>query len=51
MKSYRPLLFRKPQFQPVIIVTSYGGIPVSRSLRDLEELIAERSLPVDYTTI
>src|SRR5918997_645748 len=52
MKSSRPPLFRKRQFEPVIIVTCvrwYLRFPLSA--RDVEALIAERGLSVDHTTI
>jgi transposase-like protein len=50
MKSRRPPLFRKRQFEPVIIVTCvrwYLRFPLSA--RDVEALIAERGLSVDHT--
>jgi transposase, IS6 family len=52
MKSCRPPLFRKRQFEPVIIVTCvrwYLRYPLSA--RDVECLIAERGLSVDHTTV
>ena len=52
MRSRRPPLFRKRQFEPVIIVTCVRWYcRFSLSLRDLEELMAERGLAVDHTTI
>jgi transposase, IS6 family len=52
MRSCRPALFRKRQFEPVIIVTCVRWYcRFSLSLRDLEELMAERGLTVDHTTI
>src|SRR5215469_14409075 len=52
MRSRRPPLFRKRQFEPVIIVTCVRWYcSFSLSLRDLEELMAERGLAVDHTTI
>jgi transposase-like protein len=52
MRSCRPLLFRKRQFEPAIIVTCVRWYcRFSLSLRDLEELMAERGLGVDHTTI
>jgi transposase, IS6 family len=52
MKSGRPPLFRKRQFEPAIIVTCVRWYcRFSLSLRDLEELMAERGLAVDHTTI
>jgi len=52
MKNRRPPLFRKRQFEPVIIVTRvrwYLRFPLSA--RVIEALIAERGLSVDHTTI
>jgi transposase, IS6 family len=52
MRSCRPPLFRKRQFEPTIIVTCVRWYcRFSLSLRDLEELMAERGLAVDHTTI
>lgn len=52
MRSCRPPLFRKRQFEPVVIVTCVRWyVRFSLSLRDLEELMAERGLSVDHTTI
>jgi transposase, IS6 family len=52
MRSCRPALFRKRQFEPIIIVTCVRWYcRFSLSLRDLEELMAERGLAVDHTTI
>src|SRR5262249_57448461 len=52
MRARRPALFRKRQFEPVIIVTCVRWYcRFSLSLRDLEELMAERGLAVDHTTI
>jgi transposase, IS6 family len=52
MRSRRPPLFRKRQFEPTIIVTCVRWYcRFSLSLRDLEELMAERGLAVDHTTI
>jgi transposase, IS6 family len=52
MRSRRPPLFRKRQFEPIIIVTCVRWYcRFSLSLRDLEELMAERGLAVDHTTI
>src|ERR1700753_1517328 len=45
MDSPRPPLFRKRQFEPAIIVTCVRWyLRFSLSLRDLEELMAERGL-------
>lgn len=52
MRARRPPLFRKRQFEPAIIVTCVRWYcRFSLSLRDLEELMAERGLAVDHTTI
>src|SRR5262249_6240797 len=52
MTPRRPRLFRKRRFEPTIIVTCVRWyFRFSLSLRDLEELMAERGLCVDYTTI
>src|SRR5689334_7554944 len=52
MESCRPPLFWKRKFEPHVIVACvrwYCGFCLS--LRDLEELMAERGLSVDHTTI
>src|SRR5262249_32371219 len=52
MRSRRPALFRKRQFEPIIIVTCVRWyFRFSLSLRDIKELLAERGLAVDHTTI
>ena len=52
MRSCRPALFRKRQFEPAVIVTCVRWyLRFSLSLRDLEELMAERGLSVDHTTV
>ena len=52
MRPSRPALFRKRQFEPIIIVTCVRWYcRFSLSLRDLKELMAERGLTVDHTTI
>ena len=52
MKARLPPLFRKRQFEPAIIVTCVRWYcRFSLSVRDLEELMAERGLAVDHTTI
>ena len=52
MRSCRPPLFRKRRFEPEVIVTCVRWyLRFSLSLRDLEELIAERGLIVDHTSI
>jgi len=48
----RPPLFRKRQFAAEIIITCVRRyLRFSLSLRDIEELMAERGLRVDHTTI
>src|SRR5215813_2872410 len=52
MRPQRPALFRKRQFEPSIIATCVRWYcRFSLSLRDLKELMAERGLVVDHTTI
>jgi transposase-like protein len=52
MKTTRPPLFRGRHFDPEIIVTCVRWyLRFSLSLRDVEELMAERGLIVDHTTI
>ena len=52
MRSCRPPLFRRRQFEPVLIVTSVRWYcRFSLGLRDLEELMSERGVAVDHTTI
>ena len=52
MRSGRPTLFRMRQFEPIIIVTCVRWYcRFSLSLPDLKELMAERGLAVDHTTI
>jgi transposase-like protein len=52
MACSRPPLFRKRQFEPVIIVTCVRWYPrFSLSLRDVQELMAEQGLAVDHTSI
>src|SRR5690242_2361124 len=52
MTPPRPELFRKRRFEASIIVTCVRWyFRFSLSLRDLEELMAERGLSVDHTTI
>ena len=52
MNARRPPLFRKRKFEPVVIVTCVRWYcRFSLSLRDLEELMAERGLSVDHVTI
>src|SRR6516162_8223650 len=51
MRSCRPPLFRKRKFEPIVITTCVRWYcRFSLSLRDLEELMAERGLKVDHTT-
>ena len=52
MRSRRPPLFHKRWFEPTVIVTCvrfYLRFPLS--LRDIKELMAERGLAVDHTSI
>jgi transposase-like protein len=52
MRSNRPPLFRKRKFEPEVIVTCVRWyLRFGLSLRDLEELMAERGLAVDHTSI
>src|ERR1700754_3012905 len=52
MKSCRPPLFRKRKFAPEVIVSCVRWyLRFCLSLRDLEELMTERGLAVDHTTI
>ena len=52
MKSARPALFRNRQFDPAVIVTCVRWyLRFSLSLRDVEDLMAERNLAVDHTTV
>src|SRR3954468_23156330 len=52
MRSCRPPLFWKRKFEPEVIVTCVRWyLRFCLSLRDLEELMAERGLAVDHTTI
>jgi len=52
MKSCRPPLFWKRKFEPQVIVTCVRWyLRFSLSLRDVEELMAERGLAVDHTSI
>ena|SRR6266545_3333718 len=52
MRSCRPPLFWKRKFEPVVIVTCVRWYcRFCLSLRDVEELIRERGLCVDHTSI
>src|SRR5215469_15461780 len=52
MESCRPALFWKRKFEPHVIVTCVRWYcRFCLSLRDLEELMAERGLSVDHTTV
>ena len=52
MSASRPALFCKRQFEPAVIVTCVRWyLRFSLSLRDVEELMAERNLTVDHTTV
>jgi IS6 family transposase len=52
MTCRRPPLFRKRKFEPIVIVTCVRWyLRFCLSLRDVEELILERGLSVDHTSI
>src|SRR4029450_1868322 len=52
MNPSRPPLFWKRKFEPEVIVTCVRWyLRFCLSLRDLEELMAERGLSIDHTTI
>ena len=52
MRSCQPTLFHKRQFTAEIIVTCVRWyLHFSLSLRDVEELMAERGLSVDHTSV
>jgi transposase-like protein len=52
MTSRRPPLFQKRWFEPTVIITCVRFyLRFSLSLRDVEELMAERGLSVDHTSI
>ena len=52
MKSRRPPLFWKRKFEPEVIVTCVRWyLRFCLSFRDVEELMAERRLAVDHTTV
>src|SRR5881296_1595876 len=52
MKQSRPAIFRGRHFEPEIIATCVCWyLRFSLSLRNLEEMMAERRLLVDHTTI
>ena len=52
MNSCRPEMFRKRWFEPTVIVTCVRWyLRFSLSLRDVQELMAERGLSVDHTSI
>ena len=52
MKSCRPPLFHKRWFEPTVIVTWVRWyLRFSLSLRDIKELMAERGLSVDHTSV
>lgn len=52
MRSCRPPLFWKRKFEPLVIGTCVRWyLRFSLSLRDREELMAERDLSVDHTTV
>jgi transposase-like protein len=48
----RPALFKWRHFEPAIITCAVGWyLRFSLSYRDVEELLTERGLPADHTTI
>ena len=48
----RPALFKWRHFEPEIVVCAVRWyLRFSLSYRDVEELLIERSLPADHTTI
>jgi hypothetical protein len=54
MKSCRPPLFRNRQFEPSLIVTCvrwYLHLRFALGLRNIEELMTERGLSVEHTTV
>src|SRR5215475_607763 len=52
MDPHRPPLFRKRWFEPTVIVTCVRWyLRFSLSLRDIKELMAERGLSVDHTSV
>src|SRR4029453_15423013 len=52
MQSAKPTLFRGRHFEPTIIVTCVRWyLRFSLSHRNIEELMAERGLTVDHTTV
>jgi transposase-like protein len=52
VSSARAILFRRRQFEPIVIVTAVRWyLRFSLSLRDVEEVMAERGLFVDHTTV
>ena len=52
MTEHRPALFRGRHFDDVIIILCVRWyLRYSLSYRDLEEMMAERGLPVDHVTI
>jgi transposase, IS6 family len=52
MQPTKPSLFRRRHFEPAIIVTCVRWyLRFSLSLRNIEELMAERGLIVDHTIV
>src|SRR5712691_6751436 len=52
MCKQRPALFKWRHFEPAIITCAVGWyLRFSLSYRDVEELVTERGLPADHTTI
>src|SRR5215831_7620685 len=52
MRKSRPPLFKWPHFEPAVITCAVGWyLRFSLSYRNVEELLTERGLPADHTTI
>jgi len=51
MRKTRPRLFRGRHFEDQIIILCVRYLRYSLSYRDLQELMAERGLSVDHTTV
>ena len=52
MRKSRPSLFKWRHFEPAVITCAVGWyLRFSLSYRNVEELLTERGLPADHTTI
>src|SRR6266849_7788346 len=52
MEKVRPVIFKWRQFEPAMIVASVNWyLRYSLSLRDVEELLIERGVSADHTTV